>query len=147
MPIRSLVMVPNVRTSLCPGVITHATTDFLCTSSPAHLSCTISIATTSINGGLVGDGCRLDQDIPLRAHTRVRPHYVVPVSNQPQVISRALGTKGSSRVFPDQTRAFHSTWRGGRRPPYGGLSCYADRRRLVPLRCQLVHEIEGRHLN
>jgi hypothetical protein len=51
----------------------------------------------------------------------VRPHYVVPVSNQPQVIFRALGTKGSSRVFPDQTRAFHTTWRGGPLPPVWGV--------------------------
>src|SRR5260370_40774745 len=70
-----------------------------------------------VSSGLVRDGCRLDQDIPLRAHTEVRPHFVVPVSNQPQVIFRALGTKGCSRVFPDQTRAFHTTWRGGPVPP------------------------------
>ena len=50
----------------------------------------------------------------------VRPHYVVPVSNQPQVIFRALGTKGSSRVFPDQTRALHTTWRGGLEAPRMG---------------------------
>jgi len=46
-------------------------------------------------------------------------------SLKPQTIDRYLsgsGTKGSSRVFPDQTRAFHTTWRGAlEAPPYGGF--------------------------
>ena len=38
------VVVPNVLVSWDSGVITQATTDFLCTSSPQHLSCTTRIS-------------------------------------------------------------------------------------------------------
>jgi hypothetical protein len=49
---RFSVIVPKVRSSLCgwpavPGVSTHATTVFLCTSNPQHRSCTTCIAASS----------------------------------------------------------------------------------------------------
>ena len=39
----SLVIVEKVRTAWPSGVMTQATTDFLCTSSPQHLSIMLSI--------------------------------------------------------------------------------------------------------
>src|SRR5579859_480328 len=121
MPIRSLVMVPNVRTSLCPGVITHATTDFLCTSSPAHLSCTISIATISINGGLVGDGYRLDQDIPLRSHTRCgHIKWYLSATNLRSSLG-LLAPKARHEFFPTRPVRFIARGAGVVAPRIGGF--------------------------
>ena len=44
---------------------------------------------------------------------------MVPVSNQPQVISRALGTKGSSRVFPAQPVRYIPRGAGACPPVWG----------------------------